>query len=271
MAKYAVCKKCEQRHSTLVRHKCPATVAKRAAKDCEITEHDIHEGTAGTDLSTAGDGMGKGDKSEGKPPEPTDPKDGEGEGEGDGKGKGEGDGEGEDDGEGEGEGEGPAPQPPEPEAPPVAVVVTVLKFIALTAESAEAFTKAELTPEGILIVCLKGDHMATALLPWTEFEQRSTLDGEFWAKEVIDTTAREVLEKAEAEPDAPEDAPEDDGWIKWDAVRGVDVSPVDGDQRVQVVLRSYKGDRTRENSARAASYTWGDVGSSSIAEYRLID
>lgn len=219
---YKVCPKCQIRHSVYVKHICSDA---GEAKPPEF------------DDAPPGDEEGDGDAKSGE---------GQGEGqsddqsEGEGQGEGEGEGEGDEDGEGEGESEGqaPEPKPPEPEAPPVAVVVSVLKFAALTADCSEAFVKIELGEHGLMIVAIKGDDMATATVPWGEFEQRSTLDGEYYVKETIDATAREVLEKHDARHDGPTDEapPEAEPlgakWTKWRGQK----APVDGDIAVDVAL-----------------------------------
>lgn len=180
---YTVCPKCGVNHSVLVRHRC--------FKPEPQKDPPKHDPNPGDEEEGDGDGKGQPDKGEGQPKD--------GEGEGDGQGEGEGDGE----GDGEGEGEGPAPQPPEPEAPPVAIVCTVLKFAALTAECSDAYVTVQLAEEGLLIVARKADAVATATIPWGEFEQRSTLDGEYYVKETIDAVATEAIEKNYAGKDDP--------------------------------------------------------------------
>ena len=247
-AAYKVCPKCGINHSTLVRHRCSKQGEAEPSK---------------------GEGEGEGDG------EARAEREAEGQGEGEAEGQGEGEGEGQGEGEAEeGEGEAPPPKPPEPEAPPVAVVVTVLKFAALTAASAEVFTKIEVDASGLIVICLKGDHMATATMAWTEFEQRSTVDGEFWAKDVIDTTAREVLEKADAEQEPREDEPEAgpyaaDGWVEYDATgRDEDDYPNElaETDEIEVWLRDDEG--PAENYGRARSYIWCEINGSSIIRWR---
>jgi len=164
---YVNCPKCGVLHSTLVRHKCFV----------EDEAPPMPESKGGPDDF---DGGGE-DKQQG-------------EGDGEDESQSEGDGEGE--GDGEEEREAPAPQAPEPEAPPVAVVVTVLKFAALTADCAKnGNIEVTLTADGLFIYGHNGDDTATALIPWTEFEKRSTIDGEFHVKSAIDEVDRAMADK----------------------------------------------------------------------------
>jgi hypothetical protein len=226
MAKYKTCPKCGERHSELVRHTCPTRKTKRAKTECEVTEHDIHEGTAGIDTSTAGGA--KQDRTEGE----AEGREGEGEAEAEGEGGTEGEGQGETEGDGdgdgeaktkgeggeqregegeagegeasegegeagEGEGEGmPEAQLPEPETPPVAVVVTVLKFAALCAQSAEnGMIVVEVTEPGLLIYGHDGDERtASETIGWGEFEKRSTLDGEFMVRDAVKAVDAALIE-----------------------------------------------------------------------------
>jgi hypothetical protein len=180
---YSTCPKCGVEHSNLVKHRC--------FKQDEAPPPPESEGTGeGDDQQDGdqqdGDGKGKPDKGDGQ---------GEGDGEGDG-GEGEGEGEGEGDGEGEAEREAPVPQNPEPEAPPVAVVVTVLKFAALTADCAKnGSVEVTLNADGLFVYGFNGEEVATATIPWTEFENRSTIDGEFYVKSVIDEVDRNLADK----------------------------------------------------------------------------
>jgi len=159
---YVVCPACGVNHSTLVKHRCFKQDEAPPPPESEANEGD-------------GDSGEQGDTGKGKS---------EGEGEGEGKPEeGEGDGE----GDGEEEREAPAPQAPEPETPPVAVVCTVLKFAALTADCAKnGSIEVTLTEDGLLVYGNNGDETAVATIPWGEFEKRSTLDGEFYVKQVID-------------------------------------------------------------------------------------
>ena len=194
-SKYTECPKCRVRHSTLVRHRCfkPEEQKKKPKPDPEHKEYDLEKGGETESLDRHGG-----------------PEQGEGEGEGEGQGKGQpeqgdgegggggeaGEGEGEGEGEGgEGESEAPEPQPPEPEAHPVAVVCTVLKFAALTAQCAKnGVISVELTEEGLSIYGHNGDNTASAVIPWGEFETRSTVDGQFYVKEVIDQIDEQIIE-----------------------------------------------------------------------------
>jgi len=173
---YSTCPKCGVEHSNLVRHKC--FVQDEAPPPPES------EGTDQGDDQQDGDGKdgkGKPDKGDGDA----------GQGDGEGEGEGEGDGEGEGEGEGEDEREAPSPQMPEPETPPVAVVCTVLKFAALTADCAKnGSIEVTLSEHGLFVYGNNGDETVTATIPWGEFEKRSTLDGEFYVKSVIDEVDR---------------------------------------------------------------------------------
>jgi hypothetical protein len=217
-SKYTVCPKCKQRHSTLVRHKC--FKAKKAAKPTEFEEveidpaaHggpteslDIHGGPEGESedgenqsekhKDGEADGEAKGEAS-GEGGGEADEGEGEGQGEGEAEGEAEG-GEGQSEGEAEGDGEGeggddedeenrPQAQPPEPEAPPVVVVCTVLKFAALCAACAKnGSIEVNLAEDGLFVYGHNGDVTAYDTIPWGEFEKRSTIDGEFYVKAVID-------------------------------------------------------------------------------------
>lgn len=212
-SKYKVCAKCGIRHSAVVPHKC-FKVKKDKPPECEEVEHDLEKG--GPTKST-----GVGGNNPEEPPEgdedktDAEPEDGgadaegdaddDGEGEDEDEGKGEGDSEGETkDGEAEaeaeveGEGEGPAPQPPEPEAPPVVIVCTVLKFAALTAACAKnGSVEVSLTEDGLFVYGHNGDLTAFETMPWGDFEKRSTVDGEFYVKEVIDGVDAKLAEPSD--------------------------------------------------------------------------
>jgi hypothetical protein len=210
-SKYKTCPKCKVKHSAVVPHKC-FKVKKDKPPELETVDHDFekegetistddnsvptekpekggeaNDGEADGESNDDGDADGEGE-SEGDA-------DGDSEGDGEGKakakGEGEGDGEGEDEDEAEGEteaeAEGPQPQAPEPETPPVQVVCTVLKFAALCAQCAKnGSIEITLTEDGLFVYGHNGDMTAYDTLPWGEFEKRSTLDGEFYVKEVID-------------------------------------------------------------------------------------
>lgn len=184
---YSTCAKCGVHHSNLVKHRC--FKQDEAPPPPESKGGDGDSDQLGDD-QVEGEGQGEGD--------------GEGEGEGEGQGQPEGEGEGEAEGEGDGDGDGereaPVPQQPEPEAPPVAVVVTVLKFAALTAQCAKnGNIEVTLTADGLFVYGHNGEDTATATIPWTEFEQRSTIDGEFYVKQVIDE-----IDRAMADPGSDE-------------------------------------------------------------------
>jgi hypothetical protein len=198
---YKVCPKCKVRHSTLVKHKCFKADKQKDPPKFEAVDHDLEDGGVTESLDRhSGDGQGEGDEGESEGQgkgegegEGGDPADGGGESEGQGEGEGEGSG-GEAEGEGEeGEGEGPAPQPPEPDAPPVAIVCSVLKFAALTAQCAKnGVITVELTEDGLFVYGYNGDLTASASMPWGEFETRSTIDGQYYVKEVIDGVDAEI-------------------------------------------------------------------------------
>ena len=175
---YTDCPKCGVHHSKLVKHRC-------FKEDEAPPPPESENGGGDTDDKAEGDRKGGGQGGDG----------GQGDGgEGQGEGQGEGDGDGEGEGQGDGEGEGPKPQPPEPEAPPVAVVCTVLKFAALTGDCAKnGSIEVSLTEDGIMVYGHNGDLTAMAIIPWGEFEKRSTLDGEFYVKEVIDEVDAQLL------------------------------------------------------------------------------
>lgn len=202
--KYKICPKCKLRHSALVRHKCAKPKKQDAPPEFEATEHDLEMGGPTTSLDKhegksdgeGGEGENEGEEGKGQG------EDGEGQGQGAGEGS-EGEGEGEGDGDGgEGQGgEGPAPQPPEPDAPPVAIVCTVLKFAALTAQCAKnGVIEVSVAEEGLFIYGHNGDEIAFDVLPWGEFEKRSTLDGEFYVKELIDGVDERLTEPSETPP-----------------------------------------------------------------------
>jgi hypothetical protein len=171
---YSTCPKCGVEHSNLVKHRCF-----KQDKAPPPPESEGGEGGEDRDDSEGGGG--------GKPQE------------GDGDGAGGGQGEGEDEGDGEGDGEereAPVPREPEPEAPPVAVVVTVLKFAALTADCAKnGSIEVTLNRDGLFVYGSNGDEVVVATIPWTEFEKRSTIDGEFYVKGVIDEVDRALSDK----------------------------------------------------------------------------
>lgn len=230
---YAVCKKCGVKYSTLTRHKCFKRTVRKATQvdEGKIKEHDLEAGpptesleehecpTPSEDTEDAkgkkhkgkaeGDGDGEGEKSDGDGDE-------EGEGEDDGSGQSdegdgdegeqrqsEGEGEGEGEEEGDGEGEGPTPQSPDPETPPVAVVCTVLKFAALTAQCAKnGAIGITLEEDGLLVYGQNGDRFSTAIIPWGEFEKRSTIDGEFYVKEIIDGVDEQIGQTAKVDVSA---------------------------------------------------------------------
>lgn len=128
-----------------------------------------------------GEGEGEGEQAEAEG-EGTQSGEAEGEAEADGEGEGEAE-----DGDADGETEAPEPQPPEPDMPAVAVVCTVLKYAALTASCAKnGIITVEVAEEGLFICGHNGDATAFGEMPWSEFEKRSTLDGEFYVKERID-------------------------------------------------------------------------------------
>lgn len=202
--KYKTCKKCGVRHSAVVPHKC-FKVAKDKPPKLDEVEHDLEKGG-----ETESEGVGKNpvdEPAEGKTESAKGETEGEGDGEGeqsegdgDGEAEGEGEGDGEDEGEGEDEreeeGEGPAPQSPEPEAPPVQVVCTVLKFAALCAQCAKyGSIEITLSEDGLFVYGHNGDATAYDTIPWGEFEKRSTLDGEFYVKDVIDGVDRKLNEE----------------------------------------------------------------------------
>lgn len=225
MSAYQTCKKCGLRHSTAVRHKCPRE--KLATPDRPKLDNEL------TDPTEGGPGMGSGEGGEGG--------EGESQGEGEGKGQGQGDGEGEQgegegqDGEGEGEegkpgdqgeegeggegeerqGEGSGQGSSEPPPPPAAVVVTVLKFAALTAACRESFINVTLGENGLIVFGQNGDEVAMETIPWGEFEKRSTIDGEYYVKSVIDAVDAKVggsgqigeITMPPAEPSIDWDAP----------------------------------------------------------------
>ena len=236
VSKYKTCGKCGLRHSTLVRHKCAKLDAK-PDRDEATMEPDLDGGEGGpgagggageqkepsqgeagetieNDKDTGkGDAEGEGGEGSGKGGG-----DAEGEGEGDGQsdGGGDADGDGEADGQAEGEGKGaeqgegqdgdgeqeseaPEPEAPEPEAPPVAVVCSVLKFAALTAQHAQNGTiLVELAEDGLVVYGHNGDLTAHAVIPWGEFEARSTVDGQFYVKAIINEVDAKLAEEAEA-------------------------------------------------------------------------
>jgi len=187
--RYVVCPKCGVNYSTLTKHRCfkqdeapPPPESEGGPDDTK----DKGDGKDGQGQPEQGDGQQGEGEGEGQPEQ------GEGEGQGEGQGEGEGEGE----GDGEQEREAPEPQRPEPETPPVAVVVTVLKFAALTADCAKNCSiEVTLNEDGLLVYGNNGDETATATIPWTEFEQRSTLDGEFYVKGVIDEVDRQLADK----------------------------------------------------------------------------
>ena len=173
---YKTCAKCGVKHSTLVKHKC----FKPEEQKDKPKFDDVPEGDEGNDQGGGGQGEGQGE--------------GGGQGQGDGQGdqgQGQGDGQGDGEGEGEGEGQGQSPPPPPP-PPPASVIVTVLKFAALTAASATAFIKVEVEERGLVIYAYNGDDFAERVIDWKEFEERSTIDGEYMVKEVIDQVDEEL-------------------------------------------------------------------------------
>lgn len=211
-SKYKTCAKCGVKHSAVVPHKC-FKVKKEKPPELEAVDHDFEKegeteswdpGETPTETPPEnGDEEGQAEGEEDT--EGEDEREGEpdGEGEGDGEGDEEREGEGEakeregERGEGEGEGKeerevedeafGPKPQPPEPEAPPVQVVCTVLKFAALCAQCAKnGAVEVSVTEDGLFVYGHNGDLTAYDTLPWGEFEKRSTIDGEYYVKEVID-------------------------------------------------------------------------------------
>jgi hypothetical protein len=185
--KYVVCKKCGVNYSTLTKHRCFVQDEAPPPPESEGGPDDNRD--AGDGKPEQGDGQGE------------QPEQGEGQGEqGEGEQEAEGEGEGEGEGDGEQEREAPEPQKPEPETPPVAVVVTVLKFAALTADCAKnASIEVTLNEDGLLVYGNNGDETATATIPWTEFEKRSTIDGEFYVKGVIDEVDRSLADKSSDE------------------------------------------------------------------------
>lgn len=203
---YKTCPKCGNEHSTLVRHKC---FKKSEAPPPPESEGNPGDGEEGKDPQ---DGKGKETEGDGQS------------GEGEGKGDGQGDGSGEGGGEGEGEGM-PDAQPPEPEAPPVAVVCTVLKFAALCAQSAEnGMIVVELTENGLLIYGHDGDERtATQTIGWGEFEQRSTLDGEFMVRDAV-----KAVDSALIEAEAVEVKPLPWGEVEFDGGRSEVICFADG-------------------------------------------
>jgi hypothetical protein len=206
---YKVCGKCGHRHSVLVPHKCFKAKGQDERPEFEDPEEgeggDDKGGAGGGDGADTGQGKGKGDKGKGK---------GQGQGQGEAEGEGEGQGQGQGQGEGEGESQSqsgdddenddaPKPKPPEPDAPVVAIVCTVLKFAALTARGAKnGLIEVSLSEAGLCVYGQNGDQTGFAIIPWGEFEQRSTLDGEFYVKEIIDQVDGALIE-AKAEPAKP--------------------------------------------------------------------
>lgn len=199
-SKYKVCDKCGVRHSTLVRHKC-------------FKPEDQKDPPKFDDIPPGGeDGEGSGGEGGG----PEQERDGQGQSDRDSDGdQSEGDGDGEEsdqDGEDQqkqkqNQKQQQAPQDQqqqeqEEEIPPVAVVVTVLKFALLTAASVgkenDLFIEVLLTEAGLLIRGEDDDgSYRTRLIPWAEFEKRATLDGEYYVKETIDLLAEDLKGKDE--------------------------------------------------------------------------
>lgn len=201
---YKVCPKCKLRHSALVRHRCakPKGQDEKPPKSDPI-DHDLerggdtesldrHENESEDNGKDEGKGKGRGhagDKGDGE-------SDDEGEGEGEGGDDGEGEEQEGEEGNTKADGEGPAPQPPEPDAPIVQIVCTVLKFASLTAACAKnGVIEVTLNEDGIMVYGHNGDIFAFDTIPWGEFEKRSTLDGEFYVKDVIDAVDVKLLEE----------------------------------------------------------------------------
>lgn len=203
-SEYKTCPKCAVTYSTLVRHKC---FKPEDQKEKPKFDNPPEDDSNGQDESGKGDSGGKGDsKGQGGGGSKGDQQqDGDGQQQGDGEGQ---QGQGQGEGEGEGEGEGPPPpQPPEPEALPVVIVCTVLKYAALTAQCAKnGVISVEVSEDGLFVYGHNGEQTAFAVIPWSEFEQRSTVDGEFFVKDVIDSVdeglieaTAEVIEETEVE------------------------------------------------------------------------
>lgn len=192
---YADCPKCGVRHSTLVKHKCFKPEEQKEKPPVEDYEEEADGSGWGGE-----DGTGKSQDSESD----HDQDKGKGKGQSDGQGK---SGQGEQDGEGEGEEEGeakqkaPQPKPPEKKDPPVVVVCTVLKFAALTAQCAKnGNIELTVTEDGIFVYGYNGDNVAHDTIPWGEFEQRATIDGEFYVKGIIDAVDEKLADpKSDAE------------------------------------------------------------------------
>lgn len=215
---YKVCPKCGVRYSTLTRHRCIKVEMNKPPK-FDDPKHDEfeHDGQGGGDTESHdehGGSDGQGKDGQGK-----DKSDQQGKGEGQGGGDQQGDDDqqgggdqqgedGEDEQEGEGEGEGPTPQAPDPEIPPVAVVCTVLKFAALTAACAKnGNIEITLAEDGLYVYGHNGDLWGHDTIPWGEFEKRSTLDGEFYVKEIIDGVDAKL---APPKPELPEATQEEE-------------------------------------------------------------
>lgn len=254
---YANCPKCGVRYSKLVKHRCF-----RPEEQKEKPEFD--DPPPGEEGEDGGEG-GKPEEKDGQ----GEPREGEGEGQGEGEqeGEGDGEGEGEDEDEQKGQGEAPEPQMPEPETPPVAVVCTVLKFAALTAQCATALIEVRLKEDGLEVYGHNGEAYGFRIIPWGEFEKRSTLDGEFYVKEVIDELdeelSGEVIEGVATEIE-PED--EDDGWIEW----GGGVNPLaDG---IKIVARFRNGTTTEDKYAfPSKDWDWSHTGGpQDIVAYRIV-
>lgn len=233
-AKYETCPKCGLRHSTVVRHKCATPKKQKRKKmeapdadaggvgaGGETESTDKHPGAdqgsgeskgeggeqgkqgCGEGESQQGDGKGdQGDQNEAEGQGEGGQSDGEGEAEGETKTKGQSEGEqrqgkqGDGDGEdSEGEGQPPEPQLPDPEMPIVQVICTVLKFAALTAQCAKnGAIEVTLSDEGLMVYGHNGDIFAFDVMPWGEFEKRSTVDGEFYVKDIIDAVDAKLID-----------------------------------------------------------------------------
>ena len=249
---YKNCPKCGVRHSTLVKHRCFKPEEQKEKPEFD----DPPPGEGGEDGGSGGqpeekDGQGE-REGQGE-------SQGEGEQEGEGEGQGEGEGEGEDEDEQKGEGEGPEPQMPEPETPPVAVVCTVLKFAALTAQCATALIEVRLKEDGLEVYGHNGEAYGFRIIPWGEFEKRSTLDGEFYVKEVIDELDEELSGEV-IEGEATEIEPDNDGWIEWEPGE----QPLPDGVEVEFILRDGSGDRWFSQML-----DWTELGGQTIVRYRI--